>query len=145
MNCSIESPESSQLCTIPQPRGLSSDIAKPCPLSEVTQTVAMLSSQLNPALNNHAPNAATLGPSIAGPQPGPPASLPVAPPAASEFRLPPTGVKLEELEKSLLLQALEQARHNQTRAAQLLGITRHTLRYRMEKHGMLAAHNAPVS
>jgi DNA-binding NtrC family response regulator len=71
-------------------------------------------------------------------------------PAASEvihtlnndFRLPNTGIKLEDLEKSLLNQALDQARHNQTRAAQLLGITRHTLRYRMEKHGLLVSNSA---
>ena len=77
-------------------------------------------------------------------------TLAATPPAASnvihtltnDFRLPNTGIKLEDLEKSLLNQALDQARHNQTRAAQLLGITRHTLRYRMEKHGLLAPHSA---
>ena len=53
------------------------------------------------------------------------------------YALPEGGVSLEDLEKSLLEQALMRARHNQTRAAQLLGITRHTLRYRLEKHGLL--------
>jgi DNA-binding NtrC family response regulator len=53
------------------------------------------------------------------------------------FRLPEEGLSLEDLEKSLLMQALEKARNNQTRAAQLLGITRHTLRYRLDKHGLL--------
>lgn len=52
------------------------------------------------------------------------------------FRLPANGLSLEGLEKSLLEQALERARNNQTRAAQLLGISRHTLRYRLEKHGL---------
>ena len=60
----------------------------------------------------------------------------------NDFRLPNSGIKLEDLEKSLLNQALDQARHNQTRAAQLLGITRHTLRYRMEKHGLLVSNSA---
>jgi two-component system response regulator AtoC len=57
----------------------------------------------------------------------------------SNFVLPETGVRLEALERSLLTQALEKARNNQTRAAQLLGISRHTLRYRLEKHGLLHA------
>lgn len=52
------------------------------------------------------------------------------------FRLPVGGINLEELERSLLVQALESARNNQTKAAQLLGISRHTLRYRLEKHGL---------
>jgi DNA-binding NtrC family response regulator len=50
------------------------------------------------------------------------------------FRLPAGGINLEELEKDLLLQALEQSRGNKTRAAELLGLTRDTLRYRVEKY-----------
>ncbi len=72
--------------------------------------------------------------------------LPAKPePVTNNFRLPASGLNLEELEKSLLTQALDQARHNQTRAAQLLGITRHTLRYRMEKHGLLAPHHGALA
>ena len=48
--------------------------------------------------------------------------------------LPDTGIKLEEIEKKLLLQALSKSNGNQTRAAGLLGISRSALRYRMEKH-----------
>jgi DNA-binding NtrC family response regulator len=59
--------------------------------------------------------------------------------AAGDFVLPASGLKLEDLEKSLLVQALEQARHNQTKAASLLGISRHALRYRLEKHGLAEA------
>ena len=55
------------------------------------------------------------------------------------FVLPEQGVHLDELERSLLVQALDRTRNNQTRAAQLLGISRHTLRYRLEKHGLLEA------
>jgi two-component system response regulator AtoC len=55
----------------------------------------------------------------------------------STMTLPETGISLEELERSLLLQALERARNNQTKASQLLGITRHTLRYRLDKYGLL--------
>ena len=53
-----------------------------------------------------------------------------------EFKLPAEGINLDDLEKSLLVQALETSRNNQTKAAQLLGISRHTLRYRLEKHGL---------
>lgn len=53
------------------------------------------------------------------------------------FQLPANGVKLEELERNLLEQALARTHHNQTKAAQLLGISRHTLRYRLEKHGLI--------
>ena len=61
-----------------------------------------------------------------------------APAAAGKepFALPPGGVVLEELEKSLVSQALERAAGNQTKAATLLGISRDQLRYRMEKHGL---------
>ena len=52
------------------------------------------------------------------------------------FRLPPGGIDLEELEKDLLRQALAQARGNKTRAAELLGLTRDTLRYRAEKYDL---------
>ncbi len=49
------------------------------------------------------------------------------------FALPPRGVVLEEVEESLIRQALERARGNRTRAARLLGITRDTLRYKLKK------------
>ena len=50
--------------------------------------------------------------------------------------LPPDGLKLEELEKTLIERALERARGNKSLAARLLGMTRRTLYSRMEKHGM---------
>lgn len=52
------------------------------------------------------------------------------------FYIPPEGISLEELEKSLLIQALDREAGNQTRAAQLLGLTRHAFLYRLEKHGI---------
>ncbi len=52
------------------------------------------------------------------------------------FQIPAEGVNLEALEKELIAQALEKATGNQTRASKLLGISRHTLRYRMEKFGL---------
>ncbi|MGH8650076.1 MAG: helix-turn-helix domain-containing protein, partial [Burkholderiales bacterium] len=59
--------------------------------------------------------------------------------APAQFKLPAEGVNLEEIERQLLVQALERARGNQTQAAQLLGINRDQVRYRMEKFGLQAA------
>ncbi len=56
--------------------------------------------------------------------------------AATQFKLPPEGLNLEEVERQLLVQALERAGGNQTQAAQLLGINRDQVRYRIEKFGL---------
>lgn len=53
---------------------------------------------------------------------------------AGRLLLPREGISLEELERDLVLQALEQTSWNTTQAAKLLGLTRDTLRYRMEKY-----------
>ena len=50
------------------------------------------------------------------------------------FRLPPQGLDIEELERSLVAQALDRTGWNVTAAAKLLGLTRDTLRYRIEKY-----------
>jgi len=50
--------------------------------------------------------------------------------------LPETGLSLEKVEKDLILRALQKHDWNQSRAARYLGITRHTLLYRMDKHGI---------
>jgi DNA-binding NtrC family response regulator len=47
--------------------------------------------------------------------------------------LPATGIDLEQLERSLVVQALERTGWNQTRAAALLGLNRDQIRYRIEK------------
>jgi two-component system NtrC family response regulator len=52
------------------------------------------------------------------------------------LNLPDEGIALEDLEKSLIIKALEKHKGNQTRAAEYLGITRPTLIYRMEKYGI---------
>jgi two-component system NtrC family response regulator len=52
------------------------------------------------------------------------------------LNLPDEGVSLEDLEKSLIVKALDKHKGNQTRAAEFLGITRPTLIYRMEKFGL---------
>jgi len=50
--------------------------------------------------------------------------------------LPVGGVNLEAIERSLVVKALTQARHNKTRAAKLLGLTRAQLYSRIEKYGL---------
>jgi len=50
-----------------------------------------------------------------------------------QLEIPDEGISLEEVEKTLLKKALDKTGGNQTRAAQLLGIKRHALIYRMEK------------
>jgi DNA-binding protein Fis len=50
--------------------------------------------------------------------------------------LPENGVDLEVVERELLRQALARADGSRTRAAALLGLSRPTLRYRLEKFGL---------
>jgi DNA-binding NtrC family response regulator len=63
-----------------------------------------------------------------------PAGLRVSVSSSPSFVLPPEGVHLEQVEVSLLRQALAQAEGNKTRAAELLGLSRQTLLYRLEKY-----------
>lgn len=53
--------------------------------------------------------------------------------ATQGFLLPNDGVQLEELEKSLVLQALSRTRKNRTQAGKLLGLNRDQVRYRIKK------------
>ena len=76
------------------------------------------------------------------PPPGPP-SLPVSSHAGVGAvdhgptpGLPPQGIDLAQWEKSILEQALREAGGNQTKAAERLGISRDTLRYRLKKFGL---------
>jgi two-component system, NtrC family, response regulator AtoC len=60
------------------------------------------------------------------------AGTPTAPPDA----LPLRGTDLAQWEKSIIEQALREANGNQTQAAQRLGVSRDTLRYRLKKFGI---------
>jgi two-component system NtrC family response regulator len=53
-----------------------------------------------------------------------------------QMELPPTPISLDAVEKELIMQALERFDGNQTKAAQFLDLTRKTLIYRMERHGL---------
>ena len=52
---------------------------------------------------------------------------------SERVELPANGIDLEQLERSLVVQALERSSWNQTRAATLLGLNRDQIRYRIEK------------
>jgi DNA-binding NtrC family response regulator len=52
------------------------------------------------------------------------------------FSLPPEGFNLDEHVRALINQALSRARGNKSAAAKMLGISRATLRYRIEKYGL---------
>ncbi len=69
-----------------------------------------------------------------------PADLPAAvraristPRDAVGFEIPESGIDLEGVERSLILKALDKAEGNVSRAARLLGLSRRTLQYRLEK------------
>lgn len=54
--------------------------------------------------------------------------------AGRVVNLPPEGYPLEQLEREVVIEALERCDWNQTAAARFLSIPRHTLIYRMEKY-----------
>jgi DNA-binding NtrC family response regulator len=53
-----------------------------------------------------------------------------------KFVLPEAGFSLDEFEKDLILQALERAEHNKTKAARLLKISYDSFRYQLKKFGL---------
>jgi transcriptional regulator with PAS, ATPase and Fis domain len=53
-----------------------------------------------------------------------------------QWIVPPGGIVLEDVERQLILSALEQTGQNKAKAARLLGLTRDTLRYRMAKYDL---------
>ena len=63
-------------------------------------------------------------------------ALQTATSGSDPFDLPAKGVDLEELERSLVVQALRRSGGNQTKAAALLGLNRDQIRYRVEKFGL---------
>lgn len=51
------------------------------------------------------------------------------------FKLPAEGINFEDVERSLITQAMERTDNNITKSAKLLGLTFRTLQYRLEKFG----------
>jgi transcriptional regulator with GAF, ATPase, and Fis domain len=64
---------------------------------------------------------------------------PDAAPATLDIQLPAAGINLEDVERRLVVLALERTRGNQTQAAALLGLHRDQIRYRIEKFGLKSA------
>jgi DNA-binding NtrC family response regulator len=58
-----------------------------------------------------------------------------APSGAVDIDFPRQGLSLEAVEKALIQRAMQEAKGVQSAAARLLGISRDTLRYRLEKYG----------
>ena len=56
--------------------------------------------------------------------------------AADDDASDDAGLNLGDVERDLLVRALAQTRGNVTQAARLLGVSRDTLRYRIEKHNL---------
>ena len=57
-------------------------------------------------------------------------------PGLQKWTVPPGGILLDEVERRLILSALQQTANNKSKAARLLGLSRDTLRYRLEKYGL---------
>jgi DNA-binding NtrC family response regulator len=62
----------------------------------------------------------------------------------AQFVLPAEGISLDEAELSFVRQAIERSGGNQTRAAELLGISRDQLRYRLKKLEEVQVASDPV-
>ncbi len=60
----------------------------------------------------------------------------VSAPEDSAFVLPKLGLHLDDLEADMIYQALARTNGNRSKSARLLGITRDTLLYRIQKHGI---------
>ncbi len=89
-----------------------------------SKTIASVGPSLGPARVAESPEAA-----------GPHAEN-RAPSRWKPFRIPEIGFSLEEHEKELLEQSLVRTENNKSAAAKLLGLSRATLRYRLEKFGI---------
>ncbi|HYU90452.1 MAG TPA: sigma-54 dependent transcriptional regulator [Gemmatimonadales bacterium] len=76
-------------------------------------------------------------PLVALATPTPTPAAPAAPPGLAGGDFPPRGVDLEEMERTLIENALKQAGHNRSKAARLLGLSRSKLYTRMERFGLV--------
>ena len=72
-------------------------------------------------------------------------ALTISDDGATRFVLPAVGISLDEAELFFVRQAIERSGSNQTRAAELLGISRDQLRYRLKKLEEVHATSDPVT
>jgi DNA-binding NtrC family response regulator len=87
------------------------------------------------------PEIGTGAPAAPAPSPSPSTATPAPMPVGAWspeglFAIPPGGIILDEVEAKLIRTAMRQTSNNQTRAAELLGISRQTLIYRLQKYGI---------
>ena len=76
-----------------------------------------------------------------------PDDFPMATPTktiAGTVELPASGLVLDDVEKNLVIQALDRTNWNQTRAAKLLGLNRDQIHYRIEKYKLSAPARSDV-
>src|SRR5262249_4947531 len=52
------------------------------------------------------------------------------------FKLPAAGIDFEDVERNLIMQAMERTDYNITKSAKLLRLTFRTLQYRLDKFGI---------
>jgi DNA-binding NtrC family response regulator len=64
--------------------------------------------------------------------------------ATAPGKSPTLSAAVEELEHILIINALTQADHNQTRAAEILGTTRRILKYKMDKLGIIGQDTSDI-
>jgi DNA-binding NtrC family response regulator len=77
------------------------------------------------------------------PPPPPPAASPASATPLVLERNGSLSAAVEQLELTLITDALAQAEHNQTRAAEILGTTRRILKYKMDKLGIASQDLTP--
>jgi DNA-binding NtrC family response regulator len=76
---------------------------------------------------------------LALPSASTPTRIYVSPESRFEFEIPDAGLQFEDLERAFIVAALRKAGGSPAGAARLLGMTRDTMRYRIEKFGIEAA------
>ena len=81
-------------------------------------------------------DAEELGPNDLGLAPGAAGQVTAGPSGEVRIDFPDSGLSLEAVERALLVAALDKSGGNQSAAARLLGVSRDTLRYRMDKFGL---------
>ena len=85
-----------------------------------------------------------MGSTMGHPAESAPASLPNGR-SLPKLSIPSGGTSLEEIERSLVELALQQANGNQTHAARLLDISRDALRYKLKKFGLMHSEEEDVN
>ncbi len=95
------------------------------------ENLVMRACALDPHLSRLEPEHLETGPSVAAP---PSRQLSIT---GNGIEIPDEGLSFEEVERGLLAAAWEKSGRNQTRGAELLGLSRQAFIYRLQKHGII--------